>query len=400
MQASRRWANLGTAAGGAAAVLFAAFDLLKWAEAYSSDRFHNDFTFYYAAARIGLAHGWPFIYDLGMLQNELDAMGSGIKIAALARFLSPPPLAWAATLLAPLPLSAAYLIWSALLLAALALTWQLAAPGRFPVRLLHLAAAIGWLPVIYCLQLGQPGLFVALGVAASCAALRTNRPVWAGAALAALALKPQLAFLVPVALLVAGRYRAFWSSAAVLGVLAVASAVALGPGGIHSYFDRLSFAATVPVNSGLTLEAVFGNVTVTRVAQALVAVWALALVYRLRQREAEWIFAPALIGGLLATPYVHLDDLLMIGLAAWLLLRVPSTAWTPLYIFAAVVAVEGEPIWGALPVLAAELAGMVLVSGVALRSGGQANSDLNPSFHDGPSRRQTAAPPPAPLPKP
>jgi alpha-1,2-mannosyltransferase len=399
MTASRRWANLGTAAGGAAAVLFAGFDLIKWAEAFSSDRFHNDFTFYYAAARIGLAHGWPSIYDLGILQHELDVMGSGIKIAALARFLSPPPLAWAATPLTPLPFSVAYLLWSALLLAALALTWLLAAPARGPVRLLHLAAAIGWLPVIYCLQLGQPGLYVALGVAASYAALRNNHPVWAGAALAALALKPQLAFLVPVALLVAGRYRAFWSSAAVLGVLALASAIALGPGGIHSYLDLLDFAATVPVNRALTLDAVLVNVTATRVAQAVIAVWALALVYRLRRRQVEWIFAAALIGGLLATPYVHLDDLLMIGLAAWLLLRVPSPAWTPVYLFATVLAVEGEPLWGAVPILSAELAGLVLISVVALRSGGEPTAGLSPSSHDGPLRRQTAAPPPAPLQK-
>ncbi|TMG61982.1 MAG: hypothetical protein E6H86_10985, partial [Chloroflexi bacterium] len=61
---SRRWRNLGTAAGAASAGLFALFDLYQWAVATVSDRFHNDFTFYYAAARVGLTHGWPSIYDL------------------------------------------------------------------------------------------------------------------------------------------------------------------------------------------------------------------------------------------------------------------------------------------------------------------------------------------------
>ncbi|HYM66663.1 MAG TPA: glycosyltransferase family 87 protein, partial [Patescibacteria group bacterium] len=310
MATSRRWANLATAGGAVAATLFAAFDLIQWALAYQSDRFHNDLTFYYAAARIGLARGWSSIYDLGVLQNELDAMGSGIKIAALARFLSPPPLAWAATPLTPLPFPAAYFLWSALLLAALALTWSLAAPGRGRVRVIHLVAALGWLPVIYCLQLGQPGLFVALGVAASCFALRGGRPAWAGLALAAMALKPQLAFMIPVALLVAGRYRAFLFSAAGLGALALASAIALGPDGIHTYLDRLAFAATVPVNRALTLDAVFGDVNVMRAVQTVVGVWTVFLAYRLRRGEPEWIYATALIGGLLATPYVHLDDLL------------------------------------------------------------------------------------------
>ena len=71
MTSSARWRNLGTAAGAAAAVLFAAYDLYQWAAAYVADRFHNDFTFYLAAARIGLAHGWPNIYDLKLLNKVL-----------------------------------------------------------------------------------------------------------------------------------------------------------------------------------------------------------------------------------------------------------------------------------------------------------------------------------------
>ena len=56
---SHRWRNLGAAAGAGTAALFAIFDLYQWALAYASDRFHNDFTFYYVAAKIGLSRGWP-----------------------------------------------------------------------------------------------------------------------------------------------------------------------------------------------------------------------------------------------------------------------------------------------------------------------------------------------------
>lgn len=372
MAASRRWANLATAAGGAVAVPFAVFDLIQWGAAYASDRFHNDFTFYYAAARIGLAHGWPAMYNLSLLQGELDALGSGIKIAQLARFISLPPLAWAVVPMTALPIAPAYFLWSALLLAALALTWHLAAPSRGRSRYLHLAAALGWVPVIYCLQLGQPGLFIAAGVAASYALLRAGRPVWAGVALAVLAFKPQLAFLVPPGFLVAGRYRAFLSSAVTLGALTAASALALGADGMSVYRDRLGFASTVSVNRVLTLYSVFGDVTVTRAVQVLIAIWALALVYRLRHREPEWIFIVALFGGLLASPYLHLDDLVMLGLAGWLLVRVRSFAWTPAYLVAAVLAVEGEVVWGPLPLVGAELLGLVLISLVALRAAGPA----------------------------
>ncbi len=350
------------AGGAVAAALFAIFDLCQWALAYAGDRFHNDFTFYYAAARIGLAHGWPSIYDLPLQQAELDAIGSGIKIAELARYISPPPVAWAALPLTVLPYPVAYWTWSALLLIALVLTWRLASPGRGAWRLVHLAAAVGWLPVIYGLQLGQPGIFVALGVAACYALMKAERPFWAGVALGALALKPQLAFLVPAALLVSGRTRAFWGSVVALGVLGVASAIALGPSGVAAYEARLSFAAGVPANRELTLAPLIGNLAVTRVIQAAIALWALTLSYRLRRRGPEWIFIPALIGGLLASPYLHLDDVAMLGLAAWLYLRTSPRGWTLGFMLAVALAVEGLPFWGPLPLIAGEVVALVLLS--------------------------------------
>jgi hypothetical protein len=358
----QRWRNLAMAAGAVTAALFAVFDLYQWALAYAGDRFHNDFTFYYAAARIGLAHGWPSIYDLQFQQAELDTIGSGIKIAELARYISPPPVAWAALPLTPLPYPVAYWTWSALLVIALVLAWRLASPGSGPWRFVHLAAAVGWIPVIYGLQLGQPGLFVALGVAACYAFLKAERPFWAGIALSALALKPQLAFLVPAALLVSGRTRAFWGSVVALGVLGLASALTLGPSGITAYEARLSFAASVPVNRELTLAPLIGSLVVTRVIQAVIALWALVLVYRLRRGGHEWIFIPALVGGLLASPYLHLDDLAMLGLAAWLYMRTSPRPWTLGLVLAIAVAVEGVPIWGPLPLIAGELGALVLLS--------------------------------------
>ena len=355
--------NLAIAAGAVAAILFAAFDLYQWAQAYASDNFHNDLTFYYAAAKIGLSHGWQSIYDLRLQQEALDALGSRIQIAELARYISPPPVAWLAVPLTLLPFQVAYFVWSALLLAALGWTWYLAAPGTGRIRLVHLAAAVGWLPVIYGLQLGQPSLFVTLGVAGSYALLRRDRPFLAGLALGALVLKPQLAFLVPAALLVSGRYRAFWGSVVAVGAFALVAALVVGPDGISTYQERLSFAAGVPVNRELTIAALIGNIPVARVVQALLAIWALALAYRLRGRGHEWVFIPALIGGLVASPYLHLDDLVMLGLAAWLYLRTsPRPGWSWIAVIAMVIAAEGIPFWGPLPVIAGELFVLLLLS--------------------------------------
>lgn len=355
--------NLAIAAGAVAAILFAAFDLYQWAQAYVADNFHNDLTFYYAAAKIGLSHGWQSIYDLRLQQEALDALGSGIQIAQLARYISPPPVAWLAVPLTLLPFQVAYFVWSALLLGALGWTWYLAAPGTGRLRLVHLAAAVGWLPLIYGLQLGQPGLFVALGVAGSYALLRRDRPFWAGVALGALVLKPQLAFLVPAALLVSGRHRAFWGSVVAIGALALIAALLVGPTGISTYQERLNFAAGVPVNRELTIAGLIGSVPVARVIQVVLAIWALVLAYRLRGRGHEWVFIAALVGGLLASPYLHLDDLVMLGLAGWLYLRTsPRPGWSWIVVIALVIAAEGIPFWGPLPVIAGEVVVLLLLS--------------------------------------
>ena len=352
--------------------MYALFDLYQWAVAYASDHYHNDFTFYFAAAKIGLTHGWSSIYDLTLQQVQLDAMGSGITIAELARFISPPPVAWLAVPFTVIPYEAGYLIWSALLLIALGGTWYLAAPGKGWPRAIHLVAALAWVPVIYGLQLGQPGLFVALGVAGSYALLLGGREFLAGLALGVLVLKPQLGFLIPPALLLSGRYRAFAGAAVVLGAFAIASAVNVGPGGIATYQERLNFAAGVPVNRELTLAPLIGDLTATRVVQVLMAVWTLGLAFAFRRRSPEWLYVVAIAGGMLASPYLHLDDLVMLGLAMWLFLRTERRpAWAWVYVLGLVIAAEGVPVWGPVPLLVGELVALALLSASVYTRGHQ-----------------------------
>jgi hypothetical protein len=207
--------------------------------------------------------------------------------------------------------------------------------------------------------------------------MRAGRPFWGGLALGALALKPQLAFLVPAALLVGGRTRAFWGSVVVLGVLAGASALALGPSGIAAYEERLNFAASVPAARELTLATLTGSLAVTRAIQVAIALWALALAFRLRKRGHEWILITALVGGMLATPYIHLDDLTMLGLAGWLYLRTSPPAWTWLLMLSLFIAAEGVPFFGPLPLVAGEVIALVLLSVAALKA-----DDRNAEHHD------------------
>src|SRR5947208_2728839 len=359
--------NLAVAGAAAAATVSAVYSLWLWVSNYAADNFHNDFTFYYAAARLGLAHGWSHLYDLRLQQEQLDAIGSHITVAQLARYVSPPPLAWLVTPLALLPYQVAYWLWSALLVGTLVLAWHLAAPGKSRGRVIFLVAAIGWLPIVYGLQLGQPALFVAGGVAACYALLQRGRDVEAGAVLGVLVLKPQLALLVPVVLLVSGRWRAFASAVVVLAALTAASLVVLGPSGVTEYLDRLNFATTIPENQGQTIAGWIHNLQVARVVQGLLAAWTVGVAYRLRRRGSAVVLAVALIGGLAASPYVHYDDLAMLGLACLLFLRAAHGRWVIAYAIALFIAAEGFPVWQAGPVLAGELLALALFSIPALK---------------------------------
>ena len=359
--------NLAVTGAAAAAGVSAVYSLWLWVSSYLGDNFHNDFTFYYAAARLGLAHGWSHLYDLRLQQEQLDAIGSHITIAQLARYVSPPPLAWLVTPLTLLPYQVAYWLWSALLVGALVLAWHLAAPGSGRARVIFLVAAIGWLPIIYGLQLGQPALFVAAGVAACYALLKRGRDVEAGAVLGVLVLKPQLALLVPVVLLVSGRWRAFASSVVVLAVITAASVAVLGPSGVTDYVDRLNFATTIAENQAQTLAGWIHNLQAARIVQGLVAAWTVGLAYGLRRRGPAVVLAVALIGGLAASPYVHYDDLAMLGLACLLFLRAARGRWVIAYAIALFIAAEGFPVWQAGPVLAGELLALALFSIPALK---------------------------------
>lgn len=354
--------NLAVAGAAAAVAVLAVYDLGVWIQTILADSFHNDLSFYYAAARLGLTHGWSGLYNLELQQEQLQAIGSQIRVAELARYISPPPLAWLVVPFTVLPFQWAYLLWSVVLMLALALTWLLASPGRGRSRVLYLVAAIGWLPVIYGLQLGQPGMLIALGVAACYALLQRDREVAAGAVLGVMVLKPQLAILVPAALLVTGRWRAFAAATVVVAILIAISALALGGGGVATYEQRLSFASTVPVNQAQTLAPWIGNLPVTRAIQVVIAMWALGLAYRLRARGPGLVIAVALVGGLAAGPYVHYDDLTMLGLAGWLYLRSSKQRWGWAYLLALAIAAEGFPIWGAGPVLIGELGALALLT--------------------------------------
>ena len=319
----RVWPAVGLLVG----VMLIGFDLLVPARQYIPEYpIRNDFRLAYAAASVGITSGYSHLYDLAAQKSAIEGLGSGFNPQP---FISPPPLAWLVTPLLLLPFVAALVIWTLLLLAALCWTWFLLAPPGMWMRLAHLALLLGVFPVAFAVIVGQPGPLVAAAVATSWWLMRNDRPVWAGFVLSLIVLKPQLALLVPICLLVSGHARTFgaWLVATLLiGLVALAL---LGPDGLASYREVLAQTQTPvwDITRRYSISGPLGLGPVLTVTQLLVVGGTLFAAWRRRGGGPEIPMAAGIVGSLLFTPYLGFQDFLMLIVAGWLVLRSGATYW-------------------------------------------------------------------------
>jgi hypothetical protein len=282
----------------------------------------GDFAVYYIFARVGIHHGWQSLYDYAAMRQEWLALGS----AFLYPPLYPPTLAWFVAPFAALPFAAGYALWNALLIASLLVTWWLTVPpSSRVVRLGHLAFAVALPSVAFGLLLGQVVIVVAGAVSISWWLLRRNRPLAAGLVLSLIALKPQLALLLPVALLVAGQGRAFLGWAAGSLVMLGAALATIGFGGLQTYAILLAgsshYLGAMMVYPQLTLPGLLGSGPAALLAQGLVIAIMVMLVRRRRGPGLEFPFAAGLCASLLIASFLHPQDVAILLPAAWLWLR-------------------------------------------------------------------------------
>jgi len=283
-----------------------------------------DFHTYEAAARVGLPDGWAHIYDQALVAA---AQRNLVPDQATQPFLSPPTVAWLAAALSPLPYWPSYYVLAAFsfIAFALALLWSSRERGLWRWVTATAALAPWW--VVHAVYLGQVVPLVAAAMVLAWRLARERRQVAAGLTLALLFLKPNTALLVPVALLVAGRYRAFAAVAGAGIVIAGIALVTMGSGGISAYVSQL----TSPLPSGadsLTLEGALGvGGGVALALRILMVAVSLAAAFRLRQ-SAGLVIAAGTLGSLLVAPYLHGSDLCLLGAAAWMVWQErPALAW-------------------------------------------------------------------------
>jgi hypothetical protein len=326
-----------TAAVGVSVVL--AFIDLQWSYTLHYKLPQPDFFVYYLAAQLGRAHGWAAIYDPALfLPPVTNAIGKPLP------YLNPPELAWLVTPLSYLPYTLAGWIWTGLLAAALGFPWPVVAPGRGLARLIHGVGAAALLPVFVGVLFGQVSLVIVAAVAMSWWLLSRGRPLLAGLALSALILKPQIAFLVPVALLLSGYWRVVLAWLAVSMPLAIITLLAVGTGVFHHISQSLHAVSGVPgpIQSSLLRQlpfplAIMGIVLMLAVSGVIL--------WRARGSGPSLPIAIGLISSVLVSPYVNFYDLSALVLAGWLILRLDPPRWQKALTLGMYVPLYGAPIW-------------------------------------------------------
>jgi hypothetical protein len=284
-----------------------------------------DFGNYYLYARVGLHQGWSHLYDVGAQHTEWLKMG-GAAVVPWFPIIYPPPIAWIAVPFTLLPLPMAFAAWSALLVGCLLATWRLVAPRRPRMtRWTMLAGMLVIAAVPYALLLGQVLIIELAALAIAWRLLVKRHDLLAGAVLVALVFKPQIAFLVPVALLVIGRWRAVAAWAAGSAAVAVIAVITTGLDGLATYLGRLGDAAAAApqffVPTQLTIAGFIGRGPLMIGLAAVVIVLTVTAARRTRADGPGLPMACALVGSMLITPYIHSQDLASLLLAGGIALR-------------------------------------------------------------------------------
>jgi len=352
------------AAAAIAAAYGAGYDVVRWIVIFAAHPIHEDFRIFYVAAKAGLTYGWSRMYDAETLRGLLVSFPPGQTYVDSSQvFVSAPILAWLIVPLTAFTPGVAYLLWTLVSVGALVWAWHISAPWSGIAKVSMLLAAFALWPVLDSFYYGQPSILVLALVATAWWLCSREENLAAGAALAlATAIKPQAMVLVPIALLVSGRFRPVAAWAGECAILALASFAALGPDGVAAWWGALQYAQSNGGHSFFTLAYLFGREPITYFLEALQGLIALGIA-RWRRRELNIVFAVGLLGSLVSSFHLHQPDYSNVLLVAWLVLRTAPPLWHRLWLLVGFFTMQAVTLGQPLPQLLWE-AGWLMILGV------------------------------------
>ncbi len=284
-----------------------------------------DFGIFYTAGRLALQGQAVAAYDAGTLTDAFQAFFA-LQPGAVS-WNYPPPLLLPVAALAALPYLAAAGLWGAIGLGGLIAALRALAPGGT-----LLLAGLLFPGTTMALLAGQTSLLVAAALGGGLALLE-RRPEVAGVLLGLLVLKPNLAVLVPLALIAGGRWRALAAATGAAVLLGAISLAAFGMEPWHGFVTNLTTIAgwdAAGVLRAWRMPSVYvqakslglpgGAAMAVQLAAAMGA--ATAVVWIWRRVQSDTLRGAVLVAAIpLASPYVFEYDLVVLILAVLLLWR-------------------------------------------------------------------------------
>jgi len=288
----------------------------------------TDFTSFWTASKLALGGTSQLAYDVAAHHAQQTALIG--RDTGYAAFFYPPIFLLICLPLASLPYLASLAVW---LTGTGALYWRMARAWLGP----RFSNASGAMPILAFPAVltnighGQNG-FLSAALFGGGALWLQRRPILAGVCLGALAYKPHLGIMIPIALAIAGRWKTFAAAGAAALALAAAS---YGLFGLETWraFLADSGLARSALEQGLVgdakMQSAFaavrlwgGGLGVAYWVQALAAAAAAAgLVWLRRRAPNSGAEGPAMIvAALLASPFLLDYDLVILAAPlAWML---------------------------------------------------------------------------------
>lgn len=280
------------------------------------------------AAGIGIDRGWQHIYDPAAQHAAIVPLWPRpawppwwtSSRPFWTPFVSPPPVAWVVAPLNVLPEPAAVAVWLILMTAAIVATALLIAPERKAVPLYLLPLVLTWVTALSIVS-GNITPLMGLGLALCWWFAERGRPIAAGIALAFASMKPQAMFAVVPLLLLADQRKLLLAWLLTLAALVAASLATLQSTGIGDLLNLTKVVAALPGPHELSAASIAGSAAIFGLlAAAIAALAAVATVRRRRQGTAIPI-AAGIVVSLLLSPYLNLEDFVLLIPAALLLIR-------------------------------------------------------------------------------
>ncbi|MGH7876369.1 MAG: glycosyltransferase family 87 protein [Candidatus Dormibacteraceae bacterium] len=369
----------------------------EWFPTFPTAPVPSDFSLYFGAARILLAHGPQAIYSMGLQHAQFVLIHPPKQpFDVQTIFVTPPPMAWLVASLAWLPYSIAYWIWCVLMASAYAAVGLILVPGGWLQRVAVVLSGLATYLVLTNIRDGQVAMLVGLATGLAWWLLKRGRPVLAGICLSVLILKPQVAYLVPFALFLWGarRFCVAWVASSAIWV--VASVVSLGVGGIAVWRADLGLENKNLGNQVWTPAIFVGSGYMATGIEVAAGAFTLLIAWRFRSRALAMPFVAALVGSALAFNYHHGSDYFALVVAFWLYLHCNPPRWQWVWLgFGCATALLSGP-WGPQPIIIFT-AGWLLILGYEAFWGQAGALDPYPAR---PLSRVRSAPRPAMAPSP